>query len=643
MEGPQFDRLRFLERSLASSADGLMVVDAAGRLSFLNDAGRRIIGRAPAPDLAIDAQAEQYGLRYPDGRPIAPPETPVGRAVRGETINDFLTILRKPDGSDVWITINASPVRDDADRIVGAIGIYRDVSERVRAESEIKRLMAEAENRAAELDAIVENMAEGLIVINTSDDVVRINRAALRLIGVGSAADVPKYHAICEGLNVRSRDGSPLPIDERGQSRALRGEEFVEQETLINGIDGVERRLFSTASPVRDEAGNVVLAVAVYRDVTRDREIEAERERLLANERAAHDEAVRHAAQLRALLASLGEAVVVADASGRIVLRNDAARRISGRSDDHMQALMDARDVPMFDVDGAPIPVEKWPISRALRDERFTDEEIAIALPDGRRRRILVSGAGVREDGDGVVLGIVVFRDVTELRRLQESKDEIVALISHDLRNPLTVLTGHVDLLRARLLRRGLAAEAENAEKALRGARRLNSMIQDLVESARLESGQLELRARPTSLPELLADIAERVGTPEDRARVRVEVAGEVPPVAVDPERLERAVVNLITNALKYSPPDKSVIVRVVRDEGTATVTVADEGPGIPADELPRLFERFYRATAGRMAGGGLGLGLYITRLIVEAHGGRLWAKSEMGVGSTFGISLPIR
>lgn len=169
----------------------------------------------------------------------------------------------------------------------------------------------------------------------------------------------------------------------------------------------------------------------------------------------------------------------------------------------------------------------------------------------------------------------------------------------------------------------------------------MNTMIQELVESARLESGRLELHREPTDVCQLITEISQRIGTGEDRARIHVECAEEVPSVSVDRERMERTIVNLVTNALKYSPPESPVAVRLERREKEVVVSVADQGIGIPPEEQPCLFERFYRATTGRKAEG-LGLGLYIARLVVEAHGGHIWVKSQVGRGSTFSFSLPV-
>jgi signal transduction histidine kinase len=153
----------------------------------------------------------------------------------------------------------------------------------------------------------------------------------------------------------------------------------------------------------------------------------------------------------------------------------------------------------------------------------------------------------------------------------------------------------------------------------------------------------MDMDKEPLNLLQFVSEVVEHVGAPADRERIQIETTEWVPPVSADPARLERALMNLLTNALKYSPPDSPVVVRVACGDGEAVISVSDRGPGIPPEELPHLFQRYYRSrstTAKKV--GGLGLGLYITRLIAEAHRGRVWVESEPGQGSTFYFALPL-
>jgi len=169
----------------------------------------------------------------------------------------------------------------------------------------------------------------------------------------------------------------------------------------------------------------------------------------------------------------------------------------------------------------------------------------------------------------------------------------------------------------------------------------MNAMIRDLVDSERLQAGQLRLDKQPVQLRSFVSDLLEWLRQVMDVGRVVVEVPQDLPPVLADSDRLERILLNVLSNALKYSASNTEVLVQA-RQSGKEVVTsVTDHGIGIPAEALPHIFERFYRAKTARKAEG-LGLGLYITKMLVEAHGGRVWAESELNKGSTFYFTLPL-
>lgn len=387
-----------------------------------------------------------------------------------------------------------------------------------------------------------------------------------------------------------------------------------------------------------DTSGDVE---ARRREARRTRDVRDANEALLLaslREQRMAEEAVRQADQLNALLASLTEGVIIADEKYGIVLINPVGQHLLG-----LGAFPDLEAYDRCDLEtkeGQALGPGEDPVRRALYGAPFADVEFRRILPEGVRR-LLFSGSAAPRAEAGSNMAIAVFRDVTEIRRLEATRRDFVALISHDLRSPLTAIVSKAYWLRHMLQGLGMDRETAGASTIIRSARQMALMIQDLVESTYLESGQAEMQFRPTDLVELVADIAQRVGTEQDRARISLDVAGPIPPVRADPDRLERALVNLITNALKYSPPDAPVSVGLRVDGGTATVTVADRGVGIPADEIPHVFEKFRRARTG-LTSEGLGLGLYITRLIAQAHRGSVGVESEPGKGSAFHLRLPL-
>ncbi len=225
---------------------------------------------------------------------------------------------------------------------------------------------------------------------------------------------------------------------------------------------------------------------------------------------------------------------------------------------------------------------------------------------------------------------------IRQLRETQEQREDLLRAVSHDLRNPLQIV-----VLQGQRLQRA-AGEDDRVQRPagsiLAAARRMERMLRDLSDSARSEGGRLELSPRPIALAPFVAELLRSSDGVLEIARVVNAVPESIPPVLADPDRLDRILGNLIGNALKYSPAAVRVGAEHLLEE--IRVTVADEGAGLAEEDLPRLFQRYYRGQ--RHEGEGLGLGLFIVRKLVEAHGGRIWAESRPGQGATFTFTLPI-
>jgi len=236
---------------------------------------------------------------------------------------------------------------------------------------------------------------------------------------------------------------------------------------------------------------------------------------------------------------------------------------------------------------------------------------------------------------------ILEVRDRSVEERAEEAKRDYVALIAHDLRTPLTAARGQAELLQRRSKRRGDSDDGGSFESIVANTRRMEAMIQDLIESSQLESGALLLRRTPIDLSRLATDVVAQIVAAEERHRIRIIAPAPGPRVFADAARIERVLMNLLQNALKYSAASAPIELEVRQAADEVVVSVTDHGAGIPVDLLPRLFQRFSRIRRGEADPGGFGLGLYIARLIVEAHGGRVWAESAVGSGSRIGFSLP--
>jgi signal transduction histidine kinase len=295
----------------------------------------------------------------------------------------------------------------------------------------------------------------------------------------------------------------------------------------------------------------------------------------------------------------------------------------------------DLAQIRLLDEDGKVVPQEDWPAPRALRGEIIHGLHLTFALEGTRAHRMLVSAAPIRGEDGEITGAVLTFSDETEVRELAEARDDLVRMVSHDLRAPLSAIYGQAHLIRR-------AADQPDKVQARaaaieRSCERMSGMIQDLVEVTLLEAGQLPLAPARVDAATLLPDIVDGLRGGLDVDRVRLEVQSPCW-ASLDPARLERIVVNLVSNALKYSSGDVQVL--LTARNGDVVLTVADRGIGISTEDQARIFERYYRARGERQPEG-LGLGLYITRLLVEAQGGSVEVESQLGSGSTFRVRFP--
>ena len=243
---------------------------------------------------------------------------------------------------------------------------------------------------------------------------------------------------------------------------------------------------------------------------------------------------------------------------------------------------------------------------------------------------------------------IVVVEDVTDLRRLQRIRSEFIDNLSHELRTPLTTIRLLTETLSQDIAREDASVTPRMRERIAKidvETGHLVQMVNELLDLSRIEGGAAELHMERVRIPEVVDGALERLRTFADRQRVGLESAVDagLPAVWGDEERLGQVLVNLLHNAVKFSPPESVVTVSAVLMDGQIAITVRDNGPGVAKADLDRIFERFYKVDKARQRGqGGTGLGLSIARHIVEGHGGRIWAESDEGEGAAFTFTVPV-
>jgi signal transduction histidine kinase len=325
------------------------------------------------------------------------------------------------------------------------------------------------------------------------------------------------------------------------------------------------------------------------------------------------------------------EAKIVLE-DGRIIVANPAASVGLGQAQAHLldRTLSEAlADVEIEDESGADLDAFTL-LERALDD--------AVAVQMTRRgqasRWYVVQAARHADDLHNRIL--ITAQDVTEERRLQQIRSEIVSLISHDLRSPLAVVIGYLDLLRKPLTDDERSRAIDSAK---RNAGRMADLLEDLLSATRAEELLAPAALVPVSLAEVAEEVVSSIAPTHSERALTVEVACR-PVVRGEEKRLRQVLVNLVTNAFKYAPEDEPLLVRVSCEGDTALLEVVDRGPGVPETDRDRIFERYTRldGAAGRP---GIGLGLYIVRTIAENHGGGVSVSETPGGGATFTVALP--
>lgn len=406
--------------------------------------------------------------------------------------------------------------------------------------------------------------------------------------------------------------------DELRQAAAAAQVAAEEIETLNEELQSSNEEL----ETLHEEAQATVEELNVANDELHARAAELE---ALATEHATEQ------ARLSAVLAGMGDAVLVVDGEGR-TLRTNAAY-------DELVGALAAPFVPA-DAHGIPLSAADAPERRVARGEAFRLEFTAEAA-DGARRWFEATGRPLADEAAGVA-GVLVIRDITD-RTLRQLQEEFLAWAGHELRTPLAALSGNLQLAQRRLE----AGDKERLHRHLTLAnqevRRMDALVTELVDATRLRSGRLALATEALDLVPLVArtvEVAEGLANGQS-----LVLDSEDDPVVVvgDAGRLQQVLLNLLTNAFTHAKESERIDIHLRRDGGAAELAVRDRGPGIPAEALESIFDRFAQIDPLQRPGSaGLGLGLYIAREIVAAHGGTISAQSASGEGATFTVRLPL-
>jgi PAS domain S-box-containing protein len=340
----------------------------------------------------------------------------------------------------------------------------------------------------------------------------------------------------------------------------------------------------------------------------------------------------------------LPDAVLCVDADRRVIEVNQAATELTGYSRQELEGnrledLLDPRGR-----DGKPLLSEGWHPSTQLRSvARIPEQEVRIRRANDGHLRATVTGRYTR-DSDGHLTGAVLtLRDFGRRAHLAATGIEVVSTVSHELRSPLTSVKGYTSLLLNRWERLQEPQKRMMLEQVHHDADRVTRLVTELLDISRLETGRLVLRRQMIALADVANDVVAHVRLEYPELEVETSFPPAFPEIYAEPDKVEQVLTNLVENAAKYAHPKGIRISGEVctspEEPDLVAVSVSDKGEGIPASDLPRIFTKFFRRAETRPTGSGLGL--WISRGLVEAHGGKLTAASTPGKGSTFRFTLP--
>lgn len=347
--------------------------------------------------------------------------------------------------------------------------------------------------------------------------------------------------------------------------------------------------------------------------------------------------------QLSSILHFSGDGIITVDATLRITGFNQAMETMTAWHPHEVMGRFYYDILRPHDPQGKILTLDRDPLLQAISSGRTVlNRELILLTRDGQRVNVSVTAAAIQAPQGQPISGVLNVRDITRTREAEELRTTFVSVVSHELQTPIAIIKGYASTLARADAHWDTEALRERLHAIEEEADRLNHLVGNVLYASRIQAGGLTMERSELDLSEMTRSVVRRFLARSPDRKITVRFPAEKPLVYADRGRIEEVLLNLLDNAVKYSPRGQDIRVRGQVTDDEVIVSVTDAGQGIPLRERERIFERFQQLdnSSSRRAPGA-GLGLYICRAIVEAHGGRIWVHSEFGVGSTFFFSLP--
>lgn len=599
--------------------------DKNGYVTAFNKAAEKLWGRTPA--IGKELWSGALKTFRTNGDPLPPDQTPTAIALKyGKPVEGEDIIIEQPGGTQIRVNPNPVPVFDEDGGLKGVVCTLIDVT--AARDVEIKQATLAAIIGSSD-DAIVSKTLQGIIT--------SWNVAAERLFGYTSAEAIGKHISLIIPPD-------RLKEEEYIIGKIANGEKVDHFETFRMAKNGTLIPISVTVSPITDSKGTIVGASKIARDISERLDIGA------------------HQARLAAIVNSSDDTIVSKTLQGIITSWNTAAERMFGYTAE--EAI--GKHISMI-IPPERLKEEEYIISQIAGGNKVDHFETVRMAKNGKLIPLSITVSPIIDSKGRIIGASKIARDITqqkkaqqelleytarleamssentrlyqEVKELNEKKDEFIGLASHELKTPITSIMGYLQIL----TRFNKDKDVNKfVSKTLRQVKKLAGLVSDLLDVSKIEAGKLQLVKEKFDIRPIIDDGIELIQHTNSTHHIflHTEITSAI--ICGDPQRIEQVIINLLTNAIKYSPSQKKIDVFLTADSRQVKIGVKDEGIGVPADKLQEIFNRFYRVEELNRNISGLGIGLYISKEIVERHNGKIWVDSTLEKGSTFWITLPL-
>lgn len=640
-----------LSSIVESSDDAIISKDLNGIITSWNSGARRIFKYTEEEILG-----KSVNLLIPESR-LADEDLILNHIRKGDKVDHFETVRKDKYGLEIPLSLTVSPIKDMHGNIVGASKVARDISDRLKGEE-----------RQALLSAIVASSRDAIISKDLNGIITSWNNGAEKIFGYKEHETIGKPVTI---LIPKDR----LKEEKHILARIGAGKKVDHFETIRIDKFGKEIPISLTVSPIQNRHGKIIGASKIARNIS---------EQVKAQE-----EILKYTNNLE-ILNSIGKSISgnmdiqgilkqVAEATTTLIGADFGAFYYNHENEDGEAVLLYSFNGTLREeFEGLEMP-QATPLFKT----NFSDQDVVrtdditqdpgyvnnpmhfglpehvkvvsyLAVPVASKTGAVIGGLifGHSEKGkftqehEALIINIAAQAAISldnsklfeQVKSLSAKKDEFIALASHELKTPLTTIKGYLQVLSKQ---QNDSMSELFLKKSLDQVNKLNTLVEDLLNMSRIEAGRLEFRIEKFDMKQMLMELVETFRYSHKSHELVCDFGKAAALIEGDKQRLEQAVLNLMTNAVKYSPGAKKVYISLTLQEETLTVSVRDKGLGLTPDQLNQLFSRYYRAENTKGISG-LGLGLYLTKQIIDRHEGKIQVKSTLGEGSEFFFTLPL-